>query len=245
MRGSGYQSMQSIRVWRQRAAHRFVVPVLVLLGCAVMAPLAAQDGERWVTDSFEVTLRSGKSTKQSIVRMLPSGTRVELLETDADTGYSRVRTAGGAEGWILSRYLLAKPPARVTLPEVQQRLERLDAQRRETGQTNSDLQRERDELQARIAQLERSLASTEQDLAELRRLSANVVQVDEQNKQLGRRLAETEQLLQELRAENQALASRSNREWFIVGAGVLLGGMVLGLILPRIRWKRKSSWSDF
>ena len=47
-------------------------------------------------------MRTGKSTRQSIVRMLASGTRVELLELDSEAGYARVRTRGGTEGWVLS-----------------------------------------------------------------------------------------------------------------------------------------------
>ena len=78
----------------------------------------------------------------------------------------------------------------------------------------------------------------------MRRLSANVIQVDEQNRQLRERIAAAEQKLTELQRENDSLANRSSREWFVVGAGVVILGMALGLILPRIRWRRKSSWSE-
>jgi SH3 domain protein len=28
----------------------------------------------------------------------------------------------------------------------------------------------------------------------------------------------------------------------MVGAGVIILGMIIGLIIPRIRWRKKSSW---
>lgn len=215
-----------------------------LLVCWGGAALAQEDA-RWITDQFEITMRTGKSTRQSIVRMLSSGTRVELLELDREAGYARVRTRGGTEGWVLSRYLLSEPPALVTLPELQRRLAEGDSGLQRLSDENQALQKEKRDLERQIAELQRSGTQLQNDLAEIRQLSSNVIEVDEQNRQLSQRLAETEQLLQEMRAENQTLASRSNREWFIVGAAVLFIGMAMGLILPRIRWKKKSSWSDF
>ena len=57
----------------------------------------------WVSDQFEVTLRSGPSTSNAIERMLPSGTEVEILERNTELGYARVRTQAGTEGWMLLR----------------------------------------------------------------------------------------------------------------------------------------------
>ena len=55
---------------------------------------------------------------------------------------------------------------------------------------------------------------------------------------------EAEQALEDAKAENRRLASRSNREWFVIGALVVIFGILVGLILPRIRWKKKSSWGE-
>ena len=58
---------------------------------------------RYVSDRLDIQMRTGKGTKFRILRMLPSGTAVEVLETDTANGYTRVRTPGGVEGWVLSR----------------------------------------------------------------------------------------------------------------------------------------------
>ena len=51
----------------------------------------------WVSDQFEVMLRTGPSTSNAIERMLSSGTALEVIERDDESGYSRVRTAAGTE----------------------------------------------------------------------------------------------------------------------------------------------------
>ena len=56
---------------------------------------AASAETRYITDQLEVTMRSGQSTRNAIVRMLRSGAAVEVLETDAEAGYTKVRVSGG------------------------------------------------------------------------------------------------------------------------------------------------------
>ena len=50
-----------------------------------------------------------------VAALLKSGTKVELLEEDTASGYSRVRVGPGRDGWVLSRYLSNEPAARERL----------------------------------------------------------------------------------------------------------------------------------
>ena len=86
----------------------------VLLSAAIVAPAALAE-PAWVSDQFEIMLRSGPSTSNAIQLMVDSGTRLEVVERDAQSGYSRVRTSGGTEGWVLTRYLMSEPSAREQL----------------------------------------------------------------------------------------------------------------------------------
>jgi len=218
--------------------------IIMLSGIFQVNESFAQDTRRWVSDEFEITMRTGKSNRQSIVRMLTSGTSVELLEADNEAGYSLVRTGSGAEGWVLNRYLLRSPPARVSLPDIESRLQQSEESRRKLAGELRSLQQERKELQGQVTTLDNSGQGLQQQLNRVRQLSASAIQIDDQNQQLRQRVSDNERLLEELRAENARLGSRSNQRWFLAGAGVIIAGILVGLIIPRIRWRRKSKWGE-
>lgn len=211
----------------------------------VFASGAVSAENRWVTDEFEVMMRSGKSTKQSIVRQLRSGTRVEVLETDAEAGYSRVQLPSGTQGWVLTRYLRSAPTARLRLPEVESRLERSQARQAELRAELDELKDTRQSLDRQVAELQSQNSSLQGQLDRITQLSADTIQIDQQNAQLKQRLAEAQQQVDTLEIENGQLAGRANQQWFLIGGGVLTFGLLMGLILPRISWRKKSSWSDF
>lgn len=218
----------------------FTLTLLVLLAIPVV-----QAEDRWVTDEFEVMMRTGKSNSQSIVRQLKSGTQVEVLAEDKAAGYTQVKVGSGAEGWVLSRYLKRGPTAKILLPNLEARLKKSEAATGELRREITELKRERQKLQNQVAELQSTGSSVQQQLDRVTKLSAGTIQVDDQNRQLKKRLVESDQQIELLENENRRLGSRANREWFLVGGAVLVLGLLLGLILPRISWKKKSSWSDF
>jgi SH3 domain protein len=222
---------------------KWLLPVL-FLGLSSTAVVAQQGQAAWVTDEFEITMRNGKGSRQTIVRMLPSGTKLEVVEVDKEEGYSRVRTRSGAEGWVLNRYLLRQPPARVTMPDVQAQLARSEAQRKQLSQELRGLKKENTTVKGRLGQSESSSDDLQKELARISALSSNTVQIDAENRQLKQSLAQTQQALEDAEEESRRLASRSNREWFVIGALVVMFGILVGLILPRIRWRKKSSWGE-
>jgi SH3 domain protein len=205
--------------------------------------LVAQSQTRYVTDRTIVELRRGPSTEYLILRNLEAGERVEVLEQNQDSGYSRVRVADqGTEGWILTRFLAVEPIARERLVVAERSLaaarERTAALEGQTAQLTRDLAATRGELeQARAGH-----GSVSKELADIRTASANVVEIRDQNARLEQRLAERDREVEQLTADNVRLAGRSNQNWFVVGAAVLLGGIVIGLVAPSLRRKRRSDW---
>jgi len=242
---AGHLSVAGIRFFSRNRQGFCGALLLAFCGLLYFSPASAQQGEsRWVTDEFEITMRKGKDNRQAIIRMLPSGTRLELLESDREAGYSLVRTQRGTEGWVLNRYLLRSPPARVTLPDLEQRLRNSEEKRKELANQVRELTGEKSALKKTVGQLEGSGEGLASELDNLKRLSANVIKIDEQNKSLQLRLTENERILEELESENRRLSSRANREWFVIGGFVVMIGFVAGLIIPRIRWRRKSGWGE-
>lgn len=199
----------------------------------------------WVSDQFEITLRTGPSTSNAIERMLPSGTALEVVERDEESGYARVRTQAGTEGWVLTRYLMNEPSAREQLATLTQRLTNAAAEGSSLTSQLSAIRSEQDSARQQIATLEREKAQLERELADIKRTAADVLSINEQNRSLRDQLAEAEIRAETLEQQNRQLSGQSNRYWFMTGSAVLVVGILLGIWLPRIRWQRRSRYDRF
>jgi SH3 domain protein len=215
--------------------------ILCLLG---LAASGADAQTRFVSDRLEVTLRTGTSTQHAIVRMLPSGTRLEVLEVDAANGYTRVRTAEGVDGWVLTRYLMDQPATREQLAAANSRVETLGARVADLSAQVDALAGERDALAGERDGLGAEHEEVRAELERIKRVSASAVEIDRANRELRARVAAAEQAGDGLRAEIAELKRNTQRDWFLAGAGVLFGGLLLGLVIPRLRLGRRSRWGD-
>ncbi|MCH8959731.1 MAG: TIGR04211 family SH3 domain-containing protein [Proteobacteria bacterium] len=218
--------------------------VCIFLFLITLIPSVVVAENAYVTDQFEVTMRSGPSTQNTILRMLPSGTTVEVLEADPESGYSRVNTASGTEGYILSRFLMNEPAARNQLAGMRQQASNLRQRNQELVARLGQATAGRDELRQERDRLAKGNQDKDAELVNIRRVSANAIDLNSQNQELQTTLQTMNHRLQAQTSEIQELKDRKNRDWFVVGAAVLIGGILLGLLLPKLRMRRRSSWSD-
>ena len=226
----------SIRPIRQAA--------LALVFCfAAVLPATAQSV--WVSDQFEVLLRTGPSTEHAIRLTMASGTELEVLERDAESGYTRVRTQAGTEGWVLTRYLMAEAPARQQLERLTSQLTNANSRGSSLGSQLDTIRTQYEDATQTIAGLERSNAALQAELEEIKSTAANAISIDRQNKDLRQQLTDAEIKVSILQQENEELTGQKTRNWFLAGALVLLVGIILGIWLPRIRWQRRSRYERF
>jgi SH3 domain protein len=217
--------------------------VLAALSLSLCASALAET--RYVSDDLEITMRSGKGNSYSITRMLSSGTPVEVLEIDKDAGYTTVRASNGKEGWVLTRYLMKTRAARERIADSEKQLAELELEKRKLETAMTALTEEKNSLNTQLSSLDGESRKTSQELAEIKRTASSALAIDSENKQLKGHVVSLERQLQTLQQENEGLKDRTARDWFMVGAGVVLLGIIVGLIIPRIRWRRKSSWDTF
>lgn len=211
---------------------------LVLAGNAVAETL-------YVSDTLEITMRSGKGTNFGITRMLRSGTPVEVLDTDKKSGYTQVRTKSGKEGWVLSRFLMNGQAARDRLATAEKNLAELELENRKLTTAMTALTEEKSGLENNLQELEGQSRGVSQELSEIRRTASSALAIDSENKDLKGRMVSLERQLQTVQQENETLKDRTARDWFMVGAAVVLLGIIVGLIIPKIRFRKKSSWDTF
>lgn len=217
----------------------------LLIALPLLAPLTSiAETTRYVSDELEITMRTGQGVKFGIRKMLLSGTKLNVIETDP-AGYSKVRTSKGVTGWVLTRYLSNTPSSRNQLAASQQKVVNLEL----------ELAKYKEEIQALSSQNtssgteNMSLKETSQrlskELDDLRKTASNAVALNNENRQLKEKLQQIDNHIQSLTIENSSLKDSDAKNWFLVGAAVLFFGLLLGLIVPRLRMQKKDSWNSF
>ena len=219
--------------------------IFILASCFLMLTGTAFAETQYVSDTLEITMRSGKGTNFGITRMLRSGTPVEVLATDKKSGYTQVRTKSGKEGWVLSRFLMNGRAARERLATAEKNLAELELENRKLTTSMATLTEEKSGLETNLQELEGQSRGVNQELSEIKRTASSALAIDSENKELKGRMVSLERQLQTVQQENEALKDRTARDWFMVGAAVILLGIIVGLIIPKIRFRKKSSWDTF
>jgi len=198
---------------------------------------------RYVTDDLEITMRQGESTGHRIISMLKSGTPVEVMSTNKSTGYSKIKAPNGKECFVLSRMLMDEPIPREQLAALQERLATMET---EPARLSAELDSIREQYSALETEHTHALEAKsmlEQELAGIRQTAANAINIANERTDLRKQVAELSRHMADLEQENRELKNDMAQDWFLVGGGVLAGGLVLGLILPNLRLRRrKTSW---
>lgn len=205
-----------------------MIAVLLVVGVAHAQPA-------YVTDVFEITLRSGPTNSNKILKMLPSSTPVEVLRTDKD--WSLVRS-DGVEGWVLARYLTRTAPAALQVERFAKENETLRAKMAEMTEKTSATAGENQALLDRLNRAETELASLQQRYVELEQGSKAYVDLKRAHDELLALQAETAQRAEALEMKNRDLSGETRFRWFLTGSGVVGVSLLFGLILGRMQRKK-------
>lgn len=205
-------------------------------------PLSVAAETRYVSDQLLITLRTGKGNEYQVIKSLPSGTRLELLDDDGE--FSHVRTEDGVEGWARNQYLIDAPIARDQLAAAEQKLGKLQETRKQLRLQIKELKSDKVKVEKERDTLASDLAKLKKELTGLQKVAAQPIQTAKQNEQLTKQVETLQQETTRLTEENTRLTDSSQRDWFLTGAGVLGGGLVLGLLLPLLRPRRRTGMFD-
>jgi SH3 domain protein len=217
---------------------RFTLPVL----CLLLLPALATAETRYVTDSFQITMRSGESTTHRITRMLNSGSAVNVLSTNPDSGYSKIRV-GGTEGYVLTRQLMNEPSARAQLTTMRNEIKALKAAPGELRSNLMDVQKKYNELLQAHKELQAIKEKQEAELQSIQRTASNAIRISNERNELRKQVASLTREVEDLKQDNRDLSNEATRDWFLIGAGVIIAGILIGLILPHLRFqRRRNSW---
>ncbi|OEY67141.1 TIGR04211 family SH3 domain-containing protein [Marinobacter sp. X15-166B] len=217
--------------------HRLFAGLLLLM----MASTGLHAQTVYIDDTLLAPIRSGEGLQYRILHKgVRSGTPVELITSNRESGYSKVRTREGIEGWIPTRFLTNTPIARDRLAKATQELERAKTQLATLQEELNTLKSERNELASSEQDLESKNAALSEELRNIKSISANALNLDRRNSELREENQKIRNELEVLSAEKERLEAKSESDFMLLGAGLVLLGILLAVLIPWLKPTKKS-----
>lgn len=203
----------------------------VFLACLFISTTLYAAETKYVSEDFEITMRTGPGSDRKIIALVPSGRSVEILEAGEE--WTQVRLGNGKEGWVLSRYLTNNTPTAL-------KLERLESKYAEAMEKNKELQ----EKLTALSTDNRSVGSElDQTQGTLNKVQAAYDALKKDSAQFLKFKATYEKNLKELKqaqddadrfeSERNRLANSQLLEGVLYGGGLVIIGFIVGFIMKK------------
>lgn len=217
----------------------------LLIFLLLTLPCISYAESMYIDDTLLVPLRSGEGLQFRIVHKgIKSGTKVELISHNPDSGYSHVRTPEGVSGYLPTRYLVKNEIARDRLVKVTAQLKQAQAKTKELQTELNELKSTHATLSANHQQLTQRNESTSKELKKVKDISSNALSLDQRNRELRETNQELRNEVELLTTDNQRLKDKSDTSYMMIGAALVLLGVFLALIIPWLKpTKRNDSWA--
>ena len=212
--------------------------VVLLIVCF---PWLASAETMYITENQDVLIRGGKGNEFKILAIKKAHAPVELLRDEGD--YSYIRTEGGIEGWVLSRYLTRDLPKPMIIDKLNAEIEKLKQANTALSQEFQQLQEQKKTLESSSVALEQKATALERAYTELKSASSDVLQLKQAHDTLVQENEQYARSAAELTKKNEQLQSNNALMWFIAGAATLLIGVAIGMFMQSLKHKKKKSFS--
>lgn len=175
---------------------------------------------RYVSDRLIISVRAGQNNTSDVLGYIKSDTPVDVLEEEGR--YLKIKTENGLEGWVNTRYIISEPPKTLTIKDLRNERNRLRGEietfKNKTIDSSNQSSPTKLNYEQKIKELERTL-KTHQQMAsngesELERLKKENVRLKSE--------------ISHLKKPNKSPVKSKSIQWFLVGAGVLLFGFMIG-----------------
>lgn len=171
---------------------------------------------RYVSDRLIISVRAGQNNTSDVLGHIQSDTPVDVLEEGGR--YLRIKAENGLEGWVNVKYITSEKPNTLIIKDLRGEIKQLQGKietfKKRTIDSSASISSTKQNYENQIKELTRTL-KTHQRMASNR-----------------------ERELEKLKKENVSLKAEMNNlknpaklqsiQWFLVGAGVLLFGFMIG-----------------
>ncbi len=194
--------------------------VFIFLGTTLFIfPSFAED--IYVAGITKVTMRTGSGVEHKIIDILKTGDKLEIVEYKND--WSLVKTSGGREGWVLSRFLTQETPDAFIIEKLEKDNQDLISRLGTAEEENKILS----EKNTALLQTQAEFDKLKQECGDFLKLNAEYKKIMEQ---FSAQKGQIKTLENSLNKEQKYL--------LLSGAGVFVFGLLLGLVT---RKKKRTS----
>ncbi|MDQ7090604.1 MAG: TIGR04211 family SH3 domain-containing protein [Methylococcales bacterium] len=194
----------------------------------------------YVTDNVKINLRAGDSNKSKIIATLPSGTALTYISKQPGSNFAKVRMPNGRYAFVLNSQTTTEPTNKLALVTITTERDKLS--------------QENDELEAELLMLRGDSTAAEtsknsltverekltRELEDLKYTSSHAIKIKTQRDSLQEQVVQTQKELEEFKLENQTLKANIKLEWFLWGGCAIFFSILLGAILPKLGWRKRS-----
>ncbi len=222
----------------------------LLSGLAALASLGAMAQEitdtssetdiRYVTDVIFTPIRTGPGGDYRIINKgLRSGTAVTFHGITDDGVWAEVETKGGTRGFLRAQYLQTEVPRANQLNILEAELAASKDRAATLQQNLNEAMEQLTSSDSDMSSTATALAETRAELDEIKRISANAIQLDQLTKELTGKLEDASARNDLLTLENARLEDRVASNQHLQGALSVIAGILIALLIPRLIMKRR------
>jgi SH3 domain protein len=210
---------------------------MVLIGLLILPAVSIADTV-YVSENFEVTMRTGPGTDRKIIDLVESGKALEMVEKGDE--WSMVRESNGKEGWVLNRYLTANEPCNMVLNRVKQEYDGLSEKYKSLKQNFDQIQAEKKSINADLSQSQQDRDEMSKAYDKLKKDSASYLKLKKRFQEATANLEAEKTRGAKLDEENLQMKRSRIIQWVLTGGGIMLIGFFIGLFSSSRRKSRSS-----
>jgi len=208
---------------------------VILFGIAFSYPQTV-----YVTDEFEITMRTGVSIEHKVIALLPSGTKLQVIKEKGN--WILVKSPTDKEGWILKRYASVETPKKIIIAQLQKNYQEASKQLEMETEKALTFEKENKELRSALTMSKGKFENVNKEYMNLINESKDFLNLKKEHTSNVANLRKATSELKQLRKENKDLRLSNNIIWFLSGAGVMFVSWLIGYIMGKIsRRSRKYS----
>ncbi len=187
----------------------------------------------YITDTVDIPMRSAnkiQNNPSNLLKMLPSGTKLKILSTES--GWTKVKYEK-TTGWMISRYLTSKAPAKAQLEKLRQTYNANKLLIAKQSKRNAELEAQALLLKDKNTLLSVQTGKTQAEKEHIEQVYKDALKLEYNNEKLKTEILQLKTEIQLLQNNDIAGQESSSRNWFIVGALVLFFGFIMGFVFPK------------